>query len=206
MNFQVTWFWDSLTTHYTLEGLLILLVCSPLYFQETLNVEAHNTLCALVGLQLWSFQWMSHLVQFSDLSPLWVLWWILKTNVEKILSHLVHLDAFSLVWFLSGFFSSKFILRSSYHTLCTCVSSLLSFQETRCGIAHITECACRGPINILLVIWLRAAVVPFGAPKWFLSPASPLLNFEDWCWKTPVTFGALKCFLSSLVPFMFLFK
>ena len=85
------------------------------------------------------------------------------------------LNAFSPVWFLSCFVLSNLILRSSYHTLCICVSS---FQETRCGIAHITECACRGPINILLVIWLRAAVVPFGAPKLFLSPVSPLVNFK----------------------------
>ena len=179
MNFQVTWFWEALTTHYTLEGLLFLLVCSLLYFQETLNVEAHNTLCALVGLQLWSFQCMSHLVQFSDLSPLWVLWWILKTNVEKILSHLVHLDAFSLVWFLSGFFSSNFILRSSYHTLYTWRAS-----HPSCVFSPVFS------INLMCS----------------LSPLSPLMNFEDWWWKNPVTFGALKCFLSSLVPFRFLFK
>ena len=135
---------------------------------------------SLVGVLLWFLQWfdleklLSHLVHFNDFSPRWVLCWILKTDVEKFLSHLVHLNAFSPVWFLSGFFLSNLILRSSYHTLCICVSS---FQETRCGIAHITECACRGPINILSVIWLRAAVVPFGAPKWFLSPVSHMRSF-----------------------------
>ena len=94
-----------------------------------------------IGVLLWFFQWFdlvklsSHLVHFNDFSPLC---WILKTDVEKLLSHLVHLNAFSPVWFLSDFFL-KVTWFWEAHTLCTCVSSLLSFQETRCGIAHITH-------------------------------------------------------------------
>ena len=57
------------------------------------------------------------------------------------------------------------------------VSSVLYFQETLCGIVHNTLSTCRAPIMILSVFWLKETVVTFGAPKIFLSPVSPLVNF-----------------------------
>ena len=58
------------------------------------------------------------------------------------------------------------------------VSSLLYFQETLCGIFHNTLSTCRVPIMILSVFLLRETIVTFGAPKLFLSPVSPLVNFK----------------------------
>ena len=60
----------------------------------------------------------------------------------------------------------------------TFVSSLLYFQETLCGIVHNTLSTCKASIMILSVFCLSETVVTFGAPKLFLSPVSPLVNFK----------------------------
>ena len=123
---------------------------------------------------------LSHLVHLNDFSPLWVLWWILKTDVEKLLSHLVHWNGFSPVWVLSCFFSSNLILWGSGHTLCTWRAfHLCEFTEfSPVFSSNLMQKSSYQTVHLYGSYYdsfsdlTKKALVTFGAPKWFLSPAS----------------------------------
>ena len=95
VSFQVTWFWEALATHCALEGLFTYVssLSSLLPFQETWCRKAHIKLCTcmapiMIPSVIWLRKLLSHLVHLNDFSSLRVIWWILKTDVETLLSHL----------------------------------------------------------------------------------------------------------------------
>ena len=112
-----------------------------------------------------------------------------------VLSHLVHLNTFSLMWVLSWNFtswgfscvsSSHLTLRSSCHTFCTlslsyvvpsCLFNSPDPNELMPDIVHPKFLYCRSPFIILQFTWWRKAIVAFGALECPLSCVSLLMKF-----------------------------
>ena len=95
VSFQVTWFWEALATHCALEGLFTYVssLSSLLSFQETWCGKAlyKMSTCrapSMIPWVIWLRKLLSYLVHLNDFSPLRVIWWILKTDIETLLSHL----------------------------------------------------------------------------------------------------------------------